>query len=113
MSAKFGRSTAANRRAISTDELKSYKSLSKAGYAHESVNHSADEYVRGEHHTNTVEGFWSIIKRSIKGTHVHVSSRHLPKYLAEFEFRWNLRKKPEEMFPYALRRLSTSPLTKR
>src|SRR5262249_16200420 len=84
---------------ISTDELRSYRWLRRYGYKHESVNHKAEEFVRGEHHTNTIEGFWSIIKRSIKGTHVHVSARHLPKYLGEFEFRWNLRQHPERMFP--------------
>ncbi len=78
------------------------------GYNHETVNHSAKEYVRGDRHTNTMEGFWSIIKRSIKGTHVHVSPEHLPKYLGEFEFRWNLRKNPQKMFPVLLKRLSSS-----
>jgi len=93
---------------ISTDELNSYKRLKLYGYKHASVNHKAEEFVRGEHHTNTIEGFWSIIKRSIRGTHVHVSARHLPKYLGEFEYRWNLRHRPDQMFPYLLRRLATS-----
>lgn len=93
---------------VSTDELNSYKRLSMYGYKHASVNHAHDEFVRGDVHTNTIEGFWSILKRSIKGTHVHVSARHLPKYLGEFEFRWNLRHDPAAMFPYLLRRLATS-----
>ena len=93
---------------ISTDELNSYKRLSMYGYKHDSVNHKADEYVRGAHHTNTIEGFWSLIKRSIEGTHVHVSQRHLAKYLGEFEFRWNLRHDPAKMFPILLKRLATS-----
>ena len=94
---------------ISTDELNSYKRLSMYGYKHDSVNHKADEYVRGAHHTNTIEGFWSLIKRSIEGTHVHVSQRHLAKYLGEFEFRWNLRHDPAKMFPLLLlKRLATS-----
>ena len=92
---------------ITTDELNSYKGLTTAGYDHESVNHKADEYVRGDRHTNTIEGFWSILKRSIKGTHVHVSKRHLAKYLAEFEFRWNLRHDPAAMFPLLLKHLAT------
>lgn len=95
---------------ISTDELNSYKRLTMYGYKHGAVNHSAEEYVRGEHHTNTIEGFWSILKRSIKGTHVHVSEQHLAKYLAEFEFRWNMRHDPAQMFPRLLRRLATSQL---
>ena len=93
---------------VSTDELNSYKRLVRHGYDHGSVNHKAEEWVRGAHHTNTIEGFWSLIKRSIKGTHVHVSHDHLPKYLGEFEFRWNMRHRPEAMFPYLLRRLASS-----
>ena len=62
------------------------------------VNHGAEEWVKGIHHTQGIEGFWSILKRSIRGTHVHVSRKHLAKYLAEFEFRWNLRDDPASMF---------------
>jgi transposase-like protein len=83
---------------ISTDELQSYATLGKKGYTHGTVNHSADEYVRGIHHVNGVEGAWSIVKRSIRGTHVHVSRKHLWKYLGEFEFRYNMRKQPGFMF---------------
>ena len=94
---------------VSTDELWAYKTLPLHGYKHASVTHSKGEYVRGDTHTNSIEGFWSIIKRSIHGTHVHVSQSHLPKYLGEFEFRWNLRHDPTVMFPLLLRRLATSP----
>jgi transposase-like protein len=92
---------------VSTDELKSYATLARHGYEHGAVNHSAEEWVRGKHHVQGLEGFWSLIKRSIKGTHVHVSRRHLAKYLAEFEFRWNLRRNPAGMFPLLLKRLGT------
>jgi len=92
---------------VSTDELKSYAKLARLGYEHGAVNHAKEEWVHGEHHTNSIEGFWSLLKRSIKGTHVHVSKRHLAKYLAEFEFRWNLRHAPEAMFPHLLKRLAT------
>lgn len=68
------------------------------GYDHQTVNHTAKEYVRGDCHTNGLEGVWSQIKRSIRGTHVHVSAKHLAKYLGEFEFRYNLRHAPELMF---------------
>jgi hypothetical protein len=54
------------------------------------VNHS-DEYVRGDAHTNTAENFFSILKRGINGTYHHVSPAHLPRYLAEFDFRYNAR----------------------
>ncbi len=83
---------------ISTDEWGPYRILKRLGYDHETVNHSADEWVRGTTHVNSIEGFWSLLKRSIRGTHVHVSRKHLPKYLGEFEFRYNMRKVPEVMF---------------
>lgn len=82
---------------VSTDELGSYAKLARLGYDHGAVNHSAEEYVRGEHHVNTTESFWSLLKRSIKSTHIHISRQHLSKYLGEFEFRWNLRKEPHLM----------------
>lgn len=83
---------------IHTDELRSYLRLGAAGYTHESVNHGTGEYVRGDSHVNSVEGFWSRLKSSIRGTHVHVSGKHLQKYVKEFEFRYNRRKRPRTMF---------------
>ncbi|MEE9159842.1 MAG: IS1595 family transposase [Gammaproteobacteria bacterium] len=83
---------------VSTDELKSYGKLARHGYKHGSVNHSADEWANGTHHVNSLEGFWSRLKNSIRGTHIHVSGKHLPKYLGAFEFRYNLRHEPETMF---------------
>ena len=62
-------------------------------------------YVRGIAHTNTLDGFWSQVKRAIQGTHVAVSRKHLPEYLSEFEFRYNLRKRPEMMFDLLLANL--------
>jgi transposase len=90
---------------VSTDELKSYAKLARHGYAHGAINHAREEWVNGKHHVNTMECFGSLLKRSIKGTHVHVSRRHLTKYLCEFEFRRNLRHDPAAMFPYLLKRL--------
>ena len=83
---------------ISTDEYVGYKYLTKAGYLHGVVCHEYKEYVKGIHHTNTLEGFWSRLKASILGTHVHVSKKHLSKYLGEFEYRYNMRKSPKWMF---------------
>ena len=54
-----------------------------------SVNHSIGEYVRGDVHTNTIEGYFSIFKRGIMGTYHHLSEQHLKRYLAEFDFRYN------------------------
>ena len=83
---------------VNSDELKSYSGLSKAGFEHETVNHSAGQYVDGDCHVNGIEGFWARLKLSIRGTHVHVSQKHLQKYVKEFEYRYNRRKRPEEMF---------------
>jgi transposase len=82
---------------VYSDELKSYDGLAAKGYAHEAVNHGRGEYVRGACHTNTIEGYWSRLKNSIRGTHVHVSGQHLQKYAGEFEYRYNRRQKPRKM----------------
>ena len=58
---------------------------------HDRVNHSAKEYVRGLAHTNTVEGYYSIFKRGMKGVYQHCSEKHLHRYLAEFDFRYSNR----------------------
>jgi transposase-like protein len=88
---------------VSTDELGSYHTLGERGYKHGMVNHNQKQWTNGIHHTNTIEGFWSILKRAISGTHVHVSRKHLPKYLGEFEYRYNRRKEPQSMFDELLR----------
>ena len=61
------------------------------GNRHESVNHTAKEYVRGNVHTNTIEGFFSLLKRGVYGTFHSVSKHHLHRYLDEFSFRYNTR----------------------
>jgi transposase-like protein len=76
---------------VITDELRSYDKLSDE-YNHETVNHGAGEYVRGDVYTNTVEGFWSLLKRGIVGIYHYVSSQHLHRYCDEFEYRYNTRK---------------------
>ena len=83
---------------VCTDELGSYNSLTKQGFKHERVNHGALEYVRGKVHTNSIEGFWSQLKRSINGTFHHVSKQHLQSYVNEFVYRYNLRKSVEPIF---------------
>ena len=75
---------------IITDEFKSYKSL-KHFYKHESVNHSAKEYVRNDVYTNTTEGYFSFVKRTINGTWHWVSTKHLNSYLNEINYRYNNR----------------------
>ena len=87
---------------VHTDELRSYRGLNRIGYHHETVNHGIGQYVDKGSHVNGIEGFWARLKLSIRGTHIHVSGRHLNKYLKEFEFRYNYRKRPELMFPTLL-----------
>jgi hypothetical protein len=87
---------------LATDDWPAYRRLGEEGYRHGRVNHSAKEYVRGEWHTNTIEGFWSMVNRTIAGTHIHVSAKYLPTYLGEIEYRWNLRKRQHLMFPLLL-----------
>ncbi len=75
---------------LMTDDVGQYRHRHR-DFDHEVINHSADEYVRGEAHTNTVEGYFSILKRGVTGTYHHVSQLHLKRYLAEFDFRYNER----------------------
>lgn len=76
---------------LHTDESRIYLWAAKYGVRHESVNHSAKEYVRNKVHTNTIEGFWGQMKRSIDGTYHCVSPKYLQLYVDEFVFRYNLR----------------------
>jgi transposase-like protein len=76
---------------IMTDEGGVAKKIGSEFERHESVNHGAGEYVRGGAHTNTIEGYFSILKRGIHGVYHHVSQQHLKRYLAEFDFRYNRR----------------------
>src|SRR5580704_15838312 len=76
---------------LMTDEGGQYYHVGKEFDRHETINRSADEYVRGDAHTNTVEGYFSILKRGIVGTYHHVSPQHLKRYLAEFDYRYNER----------------------
>jgi len=76
---------------IMTDEFLAYKGLGRE-FNHQTVNHGIGEYVNGLAHTNTAEGYFSLIKRGIVGVYHHVSSKHLSLYLDEFNFRYNGRK---------------------
>jgi transposase len=92
---------------VSTDELRSYNLLIGDGYIHGRVNHGAGQYVSGDVHVNMMEGFWSRLKLAIRGTHVNVSGKYLPKYSAEFAYRHNHRHGPEVMFDRLFDALST------
>lgn len=76
---------------LMTDDAGQYRHMHKDFDRHEVVNHGIDEYVRGDAHTNTVEGYFSVLKRGIIGTYHHVSEQHLKRYLGEFDFRYNER----------------------
>ena len=84
---------------IHSDEAASYNDLDGMGYWHDTVPHSKGIYVRGKDiHTNTIEGFWSQLKRSIDGSYHHVTTRHLQKYVDEYAFRYSHRNDEQNMF---------------
>jgi transposase-like protein len=76
---------------LMTDEFSAYRKPGRSFASHQAVNHSAGEYVRGEAHTNTVEGYFSLFKRGLNGTFHQIGHHYLDQYLAEFDFRYNHR----------------------
>ena len=86
---------------LMTDSAQYYRPLGWQFAKHRTVNHSINEYVRGEDHTNTIESFFGILKRGIMGSYHHVSPEHLKRYLAEIDFPYNYRKEPPK--PVVLR----------
>lgn len=94
--------------AIYTDEWPGYNDIGDENTRHETINHSIKEYVRGDVHTNSIEGMWSLFKRGVVGSFHHVSKKHLERYLDEFEFRFNNRKNPY-IFREALKELIDAP----
>jgi transposase len=94
---------------IFTDELNAYdgiKHMPEKGYKHRRIKHSARVYVRGNVHTNTIEGFWSLVKRSIGGVYHQVSQKYLQSYLDEYSFRYNRRNQGNLIFNAFLKRVS-------
>jgi transposase-like protein len=76
---------------VMTDDAGQYRHLKRFVYRHDVVQHSKGEYGRGQVHTNTIEGYYSIFKRGMKGVYQHCSEKHLHRYLAEFDFRYSNR----------------------
>ena len=76
---------------LHTDESKLYHWIGEHVASHETVKHSRGEYARGDVHTNTIEGYFSIFKRGMKGVYQHCAEKNLHRYLAEFDFRYNTR----------------------
>jgi transposase len=83
---------------VVTDNFAGYKGLDKFFKKHVVINHAKQEYVLGEFHTNSIESFWSNLKRMVKGTHIKVSRKHLQKYVDEAIFRYEHRREPDTMF---------------
>jgi transposase-like protein len=105
---------ASRKSALMTDEGGQYFHVGKEFARHETVNHSADEYVRGDAHTNTAECRFSLMKRAVYGTHHSISEAHLHHYLAEWDFKWNTRKmKDGERAAEALKGIEGKRLTYR
>jgi transposase-like protein len=98
---------APNPQRIMTDEWQAYRGIADADTTHETVEHGAKEYVRGDVHTNSVEGAFGLFKRSIVGSFHQISHKHLDRYLDEFEFRYNNRKNAY-LFRDTLTRLVTA-----
>jgi len=86
--------TSADTKRYMTDENPGYLGIADADTTHEAVNHHAEEWVRGDVHTNSVEGVWSLFKRSIVGSYHQISAKHLQSYVDEFEWRFNGRRNP-------------------
>jgi transposase len=90
---------------VVTDAYPAYKNISKSFKEHVRIDHDKKEYVKNGHSTNRVENYWSTLKRMIKGTHIHVSKKHLSKYVAENSFRYVNREQPEKMFDLILKKV--------
>lgn len=103
----FIRENAPNPSRIMTDEWQAYRGIADADTTHETVEHGAKEYVRGDVHTNSVEGAFGLFKRAIVGSFHQISHKHLDRYLDEFEFRFNNRKNAH-LFRDTLTRLVTA-----
>jgi transposase len=87
---------------LMTDEYHSYKGADQLGYTHETVKHYQEEWARDDVHTNTIEGFWSQLKRSIDGTYHAVSPKYLQRYVNEFVYRYNARTGAVHLFDLML-----------
>lgn len=94
---------------VMTDEFAIYNGVEGSGYDHDVIRHKDKQYVNGNIHTNTVDGFWSQMKRSIGGTYHHVSPKYLQTYTDEFSYRYNLRDTNSHMFRHLLSEVVERP----
>lgn len=88
-----------------TDEFPSYDRLARFGFNHRRIKHGAKVYVKGDIHTNSIEGFWSLSKRGISGVYHAVSSKYLQSYINEYAFRYSHRNDETPMFKLILKRI--------
>src|ERR1051326_576573 len=91
---------------VFTDEAAAYNRLGRRGYLHRRIPHAQRIYVFGDVHTNTIEGFWSLVKRGISGTYHSVSEKYLQTYFDEFGFRYNHRMDEQPMFETFMRQVA-------
>jgi len=91
---------------VYTDEGREFAQLGQRGYQHRRIFHDSKVYVRGDIHTNTIEGFWSLVKRGISGVYHAVSQKHLQSYLNEYAFRYSHRSDEQSMFQTMLRQVA-------
>lgn len=91
-----------------TDEFPSYDHITRFGYRHKRIQHSAKVYVSGQVHVNNIENFWSLVKRGISGVYHAVSPKYLQSYLNEYAFRYNHRNDETPMFELFLNRIQVS-----
>ena len=82
---------------IQSDEWFAYRGLDTKGYTHQTVEHGQGEYAKNGVHVNGIEGYWSILKKGIRSTHIHVGKEYLANYAKEFEYRYNSRSNPSQM----------------
>ncbi len=94
---------------IYTDDLPIYTRLPAEGYEHRRINHTAKLYVQGDVHTNTIEGFFSLLKRGIDGVYHSVSAKYLQRYLDEYAFRYNHRNDQRHIFRTMLEKVKDVP----
>ena len=93
---------------LMTDELHSYKKIARVlNIDHDTVEHGAMQFAKGTTHTNSIEGFWSQLKRSLDGTHHVISPKMLHAYVSEFQWRYNNRKSVTHLFDLLLSRVSS------
>lgn len=91
-----------------TDEFPSYDHMTRIGYKHLRIEHHLKVYARGNVHTNSIEGFWSLVKRGIGGVYHSVSPQYLQSYINEYSFRYNHRNDEKAMFKTVLSQIATS-----